>query len=184
VGRGKVLRELTPARSEELMHWVYDLSRTAPFAIKTTEAPFYRRVALRRMLDEGMSADSIQRTPVHNGFGIRDGHGIIFVSNIGAIFPSGFLPLSAGNVRVNSLSDVYRSSPLFRKLHDPSQFKGKCGSCIYRTICGGSRARSFAFNGDALGSDPLCGYQPEGASLVQAAAEMHPTIPVTANGTQ
>jgi radical SAM protein len=160
VGRGRVLQEVSPARGEEIMNWVYDLARVAPFAIKTTEAPSYRRIALGRMRGEGMPPDQIQRTSVYHGFGVRDGHGIVFVSNTGDIYPAGFLPLTVGNVRVNQVADVYRNAPLFRSLHNPNEFKGKCGRCEHRMICGGSRARAFAYTGDALESDPFCPYQP------------------------
>jgi radical SAM protein with 4Fe4S-binding SPASM domain len=160
VGRGRVLEPLSPAAGEELMRWVYDLSRRAPFAVATTEAPSYRRVALSQMRAEGMSPEAIQRTPVYRGFGIRDGNGIVFVSNTGDICPAGFLPLPAGNVRVDHIVEVYRSAPLFRDLH-ATEFRGKCGWCEYRAICGGSRARAFAATGDPLASDPFCPYEPE-----------------------
>lgn len=161
VGRGRVLKEVSPERAEALMNWVYDLSRIAPFEIKTTEAPFYRRVALNRMQGEEMAPDHLTRKAIYRGFGIRDGHGIMFVSSIGEIFPSGFLPLAAGNVRSSSIVEVYRNAPLFRRLHDAGRFSGKCGDCEYRIVCGGSRARAFAFTGDPLESDPLCFYQPK-----------------------
>ncbi|HEX9199099.1 MAG TPA: radical SAM/SPASM domain-containing protein, partial [Acidobacteriaceae bacterium] len=164
VGRGKELQPVTPERGEELMHWTYKLSQKAPFAIKTTEAPSYRRVALNAMREEGQAAAEIERTPVYRGFGIRDGHGIMFVSNQGDIYPAGFLPLVTGNVRQDKLVDVYRDSPMFRALHTPGMFKGKCGQCEYRTLCGGSRARAFAYTGDALASDPFCPYQPRAAN--------------------
>ncbi len=160
VGRGRVLREVSPERGEELMNWVYDLAQAAPFAIKTTEAPSYRRIALDRMRGQGLAPDQIRRTSVYHGFGIRDGHGIMFVSNTGDIFPAGFLPLTVGNVRQDSVIETYRHSDVFRNLHEPNQFKGKCGRCEYRVICGGSRARAFAYTGDALESDPFCPYLP------------------------
>ena len=168
VGRGKTLQPISPERGEELMHWVYDLAQVAPFAIKTTEAPSYRRIALDRMRHDGMRAAEIQKTSVFRGFGIRDGHGIMFVSNQGDIYPAGFLPLAAGNVRTDRLVDVYRDAPLFRALHLPDQFKGKCGECECHTVCGGSRARAFAHTGDALASDPFCAYQPRTATLATA----------------
>ncbi|MHB1958297.1 MAG: TIGR04053 family radical SAM/SPASM domain-containing protein [Acidobacteriaceae bacterium] len=161
VGRGKTLRPVSPERGEELMHWVYDLAREAPFQVKTTEAPSYRRIALSEMRKEGMSAREIERTSVYRGFGIRDGHGIMFVSNQGDVYPAGFLPLAVGNVRQNSLQEIYRNSPIFRGLHTPSQFKGKCGVCEYSALCGGSRARAFAYTGDPLASDPFCPYEPK-----------------------
>jgi radical SAM protein len=168
VGRGKELQPVSPERGEDLMEWTYDLSQAAPFAIKTTEAPSYRRVALNRMREDGRTAAEIEHTPVYRGFGIRDGHGIIFVSNQGDIYPAGFLPLATGNVRCDKLVDVYRDSPLFRALHTPSLFRGKCGRCEYRTLCGGSRARAFAYTGDALGSDPFCAYEPRLAATSPA----------------
>ena len=160
VGRGKVLQPISSERGEQLMNWIYDQSKVAPFAVATTEAPSYRRVALSRMREAGMVAAEIERTPVYRGFGIRDGHGIMFISNQGDICPAGFLPLAMGNVRTDQLQDVYRNAPMFQALHNPNLFKGKCGRCEYRALCGGSRARAFAATGDALASDPFCHYEP------------------------
>jgi radical SAM protein len=160
VGRGKVLQPISSERGEQLMNWIYDQSKMAPFAMATTEAPFYRRVALSRMREAGMVAAEIERTPVYRGFGIRDGHGILFISNQGDICPAGFLPLAIGNVRTDQLKDVYCNAPMFQALHNPNLFKGKCGHCEYRALCGGSRARAFAATGDALASDPFCHYEP------------------------
>jgi radical SAM protein with 4Fe4S-binding SPASM domain len=84
----------------------------------------------------------------------------VFVSHTGNIYPSGFLPVSAGNVRHDSLVDVYRHSPLFRTLRDSSRLGGKCGDCEFRNLCGGSRSRAFALTGDFLAQDPRCVYQP------------------------
>lgn len=160
VGRGRVLQPLEPAVGEALMAWVVELARQAPFAVATTEAPAYRRVALEQMRAAGMTPEAIKQTPVYRGFGIRDGHGIVFVSNTGDICPAGFLPVVAGNVRRDRLAQIYRSAPLFQDLHSPDRFHGKCGICTYRTICGGSRARAYAASADPLGSDPFCTYQP------------------------
>jgi len=79
VGRGKVLQPLTPEQGEELMNWIYERSKFAPFTVATTEAPSYRRIALNRMRAEGLAGDQIRRSPASRGFGIRDGHGIVFV---------------------------------------------------------------------------------------------------------
>lgn len=160
VGRGKVLQPLSPEDGEKLMNWVYDTSREASFAVATTEAPAYRRVALERMRAEGMTGEQVKRSSAYRGFGIRDGHGIVFVSNTGEICPAGFLPLVAGNVRTDRIADVYRSAPMFQSLHDPAQFEGRCGACEYHSLCGGSRARAFEATGSPLGSDPFCNYEP------------------------
>ncbi len=160
VGRGRLLQPITPEQGEACMNWVYDRAQAAPFQVKTTEAPSYRRIALNRMKSAGMTGREIARTSVYRGFGIRDGNGILFVSNDGLIYPAGFLPLTAGNVRRDHIVDVYRSSPFFRALHASNGFRGKCGRCEYRAICGGSRARAFTCTGDPLASDPFCPYEP------------------------
>ncbi len=160
VGRGSALREVSPAESERLNRWLFNLSLVAPFQVKTTEAMHYRRVAIRAMRADGMDDDAIARTSVGRGFGIRDGNGIMFVNHDGSVYPSGFLPIPVGNVRTTSIVELYRSSALFTSLRDPAGFKGRCGRCEYGRICGGSRARAFAWTGDPLESDPLCPYVP------------------------
>ena len=160
VGRGKALNEVSPERGEDIMRWVFDLSQHSPFLVKTTEAPSYRRIAIEKMRSSHMPKPDMKSSSVYKGFQIRDGHGIVFVSNLGEVYPSGFLPLRCGNVRNGSLVDIYRNSDTFRALHAPDQFHGKCGACEYSHICGGSRARAYAYTGDALGTDPFCPYEP------------------------
>jgi len=161
VGRGRVLQPLESAEGEKLMRWIHDTSRGADFIVATTEAPSYRRVALEKMREEGMSGEAIKQSGVYRGFGIRDGHGIMFVSNTGDICPAGFLPMVLGNVRKDSVVDIYRNEPVFKKLHDSSEFGGHCGVCEYHALCGGSRARAYAATGDPFGQDPLCVYEPK-----------------------
>lgn len=160
VGRGKVLQPLPPAEGENLMGWIYETSRTAPFIVATTEAPSYRRVALEKMRAAGLTGEQIKKTGAYRGFGIRDGHGVMFVSHTGDICPAGFLPLVAGNVRRDRVAEVYRTSRLFQALHDPARFEGRCGICEYKALCGGSRARAFGATGNPLAEDPFCAYEP------------------------
>jgi radical SAM protein len=161
VGRGRLLSPVTPTECEALLHWVYDRSRRSAPVITTTEAPHYRRVGLERLKADWCSGEEIRRHPLRRGFGIRDGNGIMFISHTGEIQPSGFLPLVAGNVRKQSPVDVYQDAPLFGALRRTEGFRGKCGRCEFRAICGGSRARAYAATGDPLGSDPLCAYEPQ-----------------------
>lgn len=167
VGRGKVLQPLTPQQGEALMSWIYETSTVAPFTVATTEAPSYRRVALDRMRAQGFGGEQIKRNPAYRGFGIRDGHGIMFVSHTGDICPAGFLPLAVGNVRRDNVVDVYRNGPVFLALHDPAQFHGRCGHCEYHALCGGSRARAYEATGDPLGEDPFCLYEPSACATAR-----------------
>jgi radical SAM protein len=168
-GRAQIDQMISPEEHERLFHWLYDLSRTAPFDIKATAAPMYRRVAIerRRLEAEDVGpvefqgagfqyADGLHR-PVK---GVNDGKGFLFVSHLGDIMPSGFLPLPAGNVRQDDVVEVYRRHPLFRSLRDPSLLKGRCGRCEYREVCGGQRGRAYGVTGDYLETDPACVYEP------------------------
>ncbi|GIV76474.1 MAG: radical SAM protein [Litorilinea sp.] len=165
-GRGAGLAEVTPAEGERLLVWLSQLARDpqTKFVIKTTEAHHYRRIVVQQMARR-LPPEAILASPAGRAFGIRDGNGIVFVSHVGQVFPSGFLPLAAGNVRRHPLASIYRESPLFQALRDADRLKGKCGICPFRALCGGSRARAYAATGDPLESDPLCPYQPRAGDV-------------------
>ena len=177
VGRGKVLQPLTPEEGETLMKWIDATGRQADFIIATTEAPSFRRVVLERMRSEGMTGEQIRQSGTTRSYGIRDGHGIMFISNTGDICPAGFLPLPVGSVLTDNIVDIYRDAPLFRQLHDPTHFEDRCGVCDYRTLCGGSRARAFAATGNPLASDPFCQYEPKIPAIIRESRPYGDTSP-------
>lgn len=152
VGRGALLEALDAGETEAVLHWLYERQRRSGFRVITVEAPHYRRVAHRLERRHGRRGVRVGST--------GDGKGFLFISHQGEIYPSGFLPVRAGNVRTDDLVDVYRNSALFRALRNPDGFKGKCGVCEYRSICGGARARAYALTGDVLESDPFCAHVP------------------------
>jgi AdoMet-dependent heme synthase len=177
-GRAKVKDLVTPMEVEELFGFLYQTSKRVAFSIRTTEAMHYRRYMLQQMnaakvdpatglidastgfLPLGVQRGAISRAPR----GVNEGKGLVFISHIGDVFPSGFLPLKAGNVKQQSLAEIYRSSELFVSLRDSNNLKGKCGRCEFRDLCGGSRARAWAMTGDIFASDPLCAYEPSVAA--------------------
>ncbi len=161
IGRGAQLQELSPGEAERWLLWAAGVNRDAPFRVKTTEAMHFRRLLATPLLRAGKTRAEMEALPMSRAFGIRDGNGIVFISNRGDVNPSGFLPVDVGNVKERSLVELYRESPLMRSLRDPDQFKGRCGICEFHDWCGGSRARAFAWTGDPLESDPLCPYQPK-----------------------
>lgn len=161
VGRGTALGTPSAEELEDLFAWVYSISREAPFHVSTVEAPHYRRYWIQRKLAEGMPLAEIQRLGPRMGFGIRDGNGVIFVSQKGEVYPAGFLPAPLlGSVRETRLSEIYRDSPFLMELRDMDRLKGKCGRCEFRWPCGGSRARAYAVTGDYMAEEPLCAYEP------------------------
>jgi AdoMet-dependent heme synthase len=167
-GRGKLNDLLNADESEQVFAKVYGLSKTAGFDIKTTEAQHYRRFFLQQKVAErragpqhyatdNRAVDAIGRAPR----GLNDGKGFLFISHTGEVFPSGFLPLSAGNIRTQELGVIYRDSPLFKGLRDTSNLEGKCGACEFKEICGGSRSRAYALTGNPNAEEPCCSYIPK-----------------------
>lgn len=170
-GRGSTLPMLSADEHERVLNWLYDRSKDASFDLKATAAPQYRRIVVERKRAEAQASKS-EPAVTGAGFryadglnrptkGVNDGKGFMFISHRGDVSPSGFLPLSAGNVRHENPVDIYRNAPLFRQLRDPSALKGKCGRCKYHEVCGGSRARAYAVSGDYLAADPSCPYMPQ-----------------------
>jgi radical SAM protein len=160
VGRGRVLTPLSAREAETTLGWVARNAGRWRFTVTTTEAPHFRRIMLERMRAEGRSGEEIRHSPLGRGFGIRDGNGIMFIAANGDVMPSGFLPLVVGNVRRTGPMSLYRNDVMFQALREPDRFRGRCGVCEYRALCGGSRARAWAAAGDVLGEDPLCAFQP------------------------
>jgi len=159
VGRAQAEQGLSADEIETVLGWTADLQPRVSFGIKTTEAPQYQRVLAQRRLAAGAAVVD-GRGIGRAGRAVTDGNGFLFIDHLGAICPSGFLPLTAGNVRTDDLVGVYREHPLFRSLRDPDLLRGRCGVCEFRHACGGSRARAYAATGDPLASDPGCAYQP------------------------
>ena len=177
-GRGKAEDEVSADDYELVFSKLYELSKDARFDIKTTAAPHYRRYVMQQRVAErkaarragqaGEKADFLTSGigfSMHDGVGraaksVNDGNGFAFISHVGDVFPSGFLPVSGGNVRQSSIVDIYRHGELFTTLRDYDQLKGKCADCEFIGICGGSRARAYGMFGDMMESEPFCAYIP------------------------
>ena len=178
-GRATETLDLTAEEYEECFEIIYDISKTASFDVKTTEAMHYRRYSAQRRKAEGIHGeDGHAHGAAWRSAGVSDAKGFVFVSHTGDICPSGFLPLPAGNVTRDSLVATYRDSPLFHELRDIGQREGKCGYCEFRNICGGSRARAYALTGDYLAEDPRCIYHPKPMVAADRAVEHANALPV------
>ncbi|MFB6112855.1 MAG: radical SAM protein [Halodesulfurarchaeum sp.] len=148
IGRGEELAQLEPEETIEVMEWLYERQRGSPFRTITVEAPHYRVVADRVERDQSGEGVTVGST--------RAGKGFMFVSYEGDVYPSGFMPVSAGNVLEENVVDLYRDAELFRTLRDADRLEGSCGTCEHREMCGGSRSRAYAVTQNPMASDPLC----------------------------
>ena len=151
-GRGRVLPKITREATESTLKWLATYAQTVPFRVTAIAAPQFRRLIL-----ENVPGSPWPRFPA-----IREAQGFAFIDHLGEVCPSGYLPVSAGNVRRTPFSTLYRTSPLFRQLRDPDRLEGRCGVCEYKRICGGSRARAYAVTGNLQAEDPACPYVPAG----------------------
>lgn len=179
-GRGADLGALSPEEREDVLHWLSDVSNR--IAIKTTEAPQYRRVVMQqeeakekglppyeggelyRYLTEETTKllGAVPEKPrrPRSPMAVNSGSGFAFIDHIGDVYPNGFLPLHCGNVKATPFQEIYSNSPAFKALRDPDNWHGKCSVCEYHSVCGGSRSTAYALTGDYTASDPTCIYIP------------------------
>ncbi|MDO5310203.1 MAG: TIGR04053 family radical SAM/SPASM domain-containing protein [Planctomycetia bacterium] len=187
VGRGVEEERISVPEYREVFAKLYRHSQIQRFSVKTTEAPHYRRYVLEQggdplaapknrpsfpqsQFNASMKTDAREiDVPAHGHgseprrarapLGVTDGRGIMFIGHNGDILPAGFLPVVCGRFPNDSVVDVYQNHPIFKQLQNPDLFKGACGRCNYRQVCGGSRARAYAVTGDYLGAEPDCDFE-------------------------
>jgi len=178
-GRALVDDLLSAEEVEDTFARLYRLSKEMPFKIKTTEAQHYRRYVVQQRVNARgrrgveIGADDWEKN-IPGLLPINDGKGFVFVSHMGEVYPSGFLPVSAGNIRTQNLTKIYRESPILKSLRDTTRLEGKCSDCEFKAICGGSRARAYAVTGNLFAHDPCCSYIPrsraqDGSTTLQLA---------------
>jgi radical SAM protein with 4Fe4S-binding SPASM domain len=148
---------------------LYALAQKVPFKIKTTEAPHYRRFVIQQqaMARAARVAQPQFAEGIPGIFPVQEDRGTIFISHTGEVYPSASLKVTAGNVRVHRLTEIYRNSQVFTLLRDVGNLTGKCGECGFKQVCGGSRARAYAMNGDMFREDPACIYRPLESAAVR-----------------
>jgi len=161
--------EIPPEEYEAVLNWFYELDQRETektkqgkkrMDVKATCAPHYFRI-----MRERAKLEERKIKPVEDGLrattkGCLGGTGFCFVSHIGEVYPCGYLPALAGNIRENSFKEIWEESRVFNDLRNPDKLKGKCGICEYRRVCGGCRARAFAATGDYMAEEPYCIYTP------------------------
>jgi len=161
-GRGKAMKDhsLSPENYEKALHWFYKQRDKVPLQLKATCAPHYYRILRQEAKKEGKVV-----TPRTYGLdamtrGCLGGISFCFISHTGEIQPCGYLEIACGNVRKESLENIWHNSEVFHDLRDVTNLKGKCGVCEFRMVCGGCRARAYEASGDYMAEEPFCSYQP------------------------
>jgi len=160
-GRGREIEqeEIPPREYEQVLNWFYDRQKEAEIQLKATCAPHYFRI-LRQRAKKGAKITWRSHGLEAMTRGCLGGIGFCFISHIGEVYPCGYLPVLAGNIRKQSFKEIWEDSKVFNDLRDPQKLRGKCGRCEYRLVCGGCRARAYAATGDYLEEEPYCIYMP------------------------
>jgi heme b synthase len=184
VGCGVEIAEeqmVSAAEYEQVLNWLYDTEQNEPdLQLKATCAPHYFRVMRTRRAEEKRNGVARDLPASHdrqlNGHphgqmhaatkGCLAGTGVAFVSHRGEVFPCGYLPVEAGNVREQTFGDVWFDSPLFAEMREPDLLEGKCGICQFKSLCSGCRARAYGVTGNYMAEEPFCAYQPETRQVV------------------
>jgi radical SAM protein with 4Fe4S-binding SPASM domain len=174
VNRGKeiVNQDLTPKEREELLDFLYaklideshklDTFSTAPqYAVTSLKFAFGPVVATHftnRAATEMLKGRTKSLTEFIGGCGA--GRLYCGMEPNGDIEPCVFIPIKVGNIREQSLIDVWRNSPILNQIRSRDVFEG-CGECKYKYICGGCRARAYAYFNELQGPDPGCSINQE-----------------------
>jgi AdoMet-dependent heme synthase len=166
---------------ERVLNWLYDTEQAEPdLQLKATCAPHYFRIMHTRKAEDKRNGVEKPLPASHhrqvNGHphgqmhaatkGCLAGTGVCFVSHKGEVFPCGYLPVEAGNVRKQEFGEIWQDSALFEELRDVDKLEGKCGICQFKSLCSGCRARAYGVTGDYLAEEPFCAYDPETREIV------------------
>jgi radical SAM protein with 4Fe4S-binding SPASM domain len=154
-GRGKELlgQEIPPDQYEKVLKWIIEKRNSVPIHIKPTCAPHFSRII--RQLKYRLQGEE--------GYigGCLGGKSFCFISHIGDVQICGFMEVNCGNILHQGFQDIWKNSPVFKAIRDIDSYKGKCGVCEFRYVCGGCRARAYGVYQDYLAEEPYCVYQPQ-----------------------
>ena len=175
VGRGADILEwdLTPEEREEVLRTIVRAARRSSLEVAAT-APQLARVALSESEMVSPTHFVIRRDPGLRALGDfigGCGAGRIYaaIQPNGDVTPCVFYPVVVGNLRTEDFQEIWENAPLLRLLRDREALKEPCRSCRFKYVCGGCRARAYAYTGDPTGPDPGC---IRAKSLFQQISEM------------
>lgn len=144
-GRAQMADCLDAREQEDTLIWLSNWAQSVSFRVTAVGAPQFNRVMSQQ-----------NPLPQPRSMAVREARGFAFIDHVGNVYPSGYLPVSAGSVREESFSAIYRQSSLFMALRDTARLEGRCGACSWSERCGGSRSRAYAVTGNYLAEDPAC----------------------------
>jgi radical SAM protein with 4Fe4S-binding SPASM domain len=163
-GRAKELLEelIREEDYENILNWHYDMEKNEKdILVRPTCAPQYYRVILERAKKDGEKFEKRSlKFSTGGAKGCVAGQLICFININGDVMPCSYFPLASGNIKRQTLTEIWEESELFKNLRAFSSYKGRCGVCEYVNVCGGCRARAYFLKDDYMEEDPYCNYIP------------------------
>ncbi len=165
-GRGAELKdqEISPEDYEKTLTWFYEMRERVPLQFKPTCAPHYYRIFRQKEREKGIPVKPETHGLDAMSKGCMGGQSFAFVSNTGKVQICGFLEVECGDIRKEPFSRIWDTSRVFLEMRAWDDYGGRCGYCEFRSVCGGCRARAYAFTGDYMDEEPFCTYQPSEAA--------------------
>jgi radical SAM protein with 4Fe4S-binding SPASM domain len=164
-GRGESMSDISPVTYERVLEQlVVAQEQSQDLLIRARCAPHFKRLAYQRN-----PASSLTRAAGYEGGGCLAGIHYCRITPQGGVTACPYIPQEEGNIRDAAFWDIWERAPSFQALRRPT-LQGKCGSCEFRLLCGGCRARPLAQQGDLMDTDPWCIHVPEGTALIQPLA--------------
>ncbi len=161
VGRGALMREEVPSKEEwrSLLDWFIDEmllgGAYGGVEIDIGLHPSTAIYVMERLRERGYDTSRAEERMKDRRLSV-EGRGFISISPTGDVYLSNYLTdFRLGNALRDDLKKLL-NHPLYRSAGDSSQLKGRCGSCPYKDMCGGSRVKAYIYTGDLLGEDPTC----------------------------
>lgn len=154
-GRGKTVMDITPAQYETMLSTLFELQAKyrGKMLVAAKCAPHYKRVIYEQQSDSPFLQAYPSGTCPCGIYYCR-------ITPEGDLTPCPYMPVSVGNLKVDSFATLWNRSKVFQELRDRKLLEGKCGVCEFRDVCGGCRARAYAATDNYLAEDPSCDYQP------------------------
>jgi radical SAM protein with 4Fe4S-binding SPASM domain len=166
-GRGKdiIKMDIEPEKREALLKMLGKESEKRKVKILST-APQFSRICLQTHCGSPTTHFDTFSTDVAEGEKVRFladfiggcGAGRLYcaLEPNGDIEPCVFIPIKIGNIKTDNILDIWHNHPDLIAMRNRKKFKGNCGSCEFRNVCGGCRARAYGYYGDVSACDPGC----------------------------
>jgi len=186
VGRGRnyIWLDLSPTEREKVLRTLFrEMKKRRGLQIIST-APYYGRVSMQLSGGEDVApthfyvgGDPIIRAIAEFIGGCGAGRIYAAIQPNGDVTPCVFMPITVGNLRKKPFWNIWLNSSLFNLLRNRDRLKGFCGKCPYRNICGGCRARAYAYYKDPIAPDPGCIFNSKYWKELQNQQKVRITIP-------